>query len=73
MSSKQPPINAKELVKALERKGFYFSRQSGSHAIYANADGTKVTVPVHGKKDLGKGLLRQIMKDAGLTNEDLKQ
>ncbi|MBC7589267.1 MAG: type II toxin-antitoxin system HicA family toxin [Chitinophagaceae bacterium] len=71
MSSKQPVVNAKDLVKALERKGFYFSRQSGSHAIYANANGTKVTVPIHGKKDMGKGLLKQIMKDAGLNNEDI--
>jgi predicted RNA binding protein YcfA (HicA-like mRNA interferase family) len=31
----------------------------------------KVTVPIHGKRDLGKGLLKQIMKDAGLTNEDI--
>ena len=73
MSSKQPVINAKDLIKKLEKKGFVFSRQSGSHAIYKNAEGTKVTVPIHGKKDLGKGLLKQIMKDAGLTNEDLFQ
>jgi len=71
MSTKLPVINAKELIKILERKGFNFSRQSGSHAIYANQNGVKVTVPIHGKKDLGKGLLKQIMKDAGLANEDI--
>ena len=71
MSSKQPVINAKDLIKKLEKKGFAFVRQSGSHAIYTNAGGVKTTVPIHGKKDLGKGLLKQIMKDAGLTNEDL--
>jgi len=71
MSSKQPVINAKELIKKLEKKGFVFVRQSGSHVIYKNAEGTKTTVPIHGKKDLGKGLLRQIMKDTGLTNDDL--
>ncbi|MCW3109010.1 MAG: YcfA family protein [Segetibacter sp.] len=71
MSSKQPAINAKTLIKVLEKKGFYFARQSGSHAIYANTKGVKVTVPIHGKKDIGKGLLNQIMKDAGLSVEDL--
>ena len=71
MSSKQPVINSRDLVKALERNGFLFSRQSGSHAIYSNNKGVKVTVPIHAKKDLGKGLLNQIMKDAGLTNDDL--
>ena len=70
MSTKLPAINAKKLIKILEEKGFILSRQSGSHAIYSNTNGIKVTVPVHVKKDLGKGLLKQIMKDAGITNED---
>ncbi len=34
-------------------------------------DGRRTTVPIHGKRDLGKGILHQIMKDAGLSNEDL--
>jgi predicted RNA binding protein YcfA (HicA-like mRNA interferase family) len=72
MSTKLPVINAKALIKILEEKGFNFSRQSGSHAIYANQNGTKVTVPLHGKKDIGKGLLKQIMRDAGLTIEDFQ-
>ncbi len=71
MSKKHPVKNSKELIKILEKKGFTFSRQSGSHAIYSNANGVKVTVPIHGKKDLGKGLLKQIMKDAGLSTEDI--
>jgi len=70
MSTKLPTTNAKKLIKILEEKAFTFSRQSGSHAIYANKNGIKVTLPVHGKKDIGKSLLKQIMKDAGLTNED---
>jgi predicted RNA binding protein YcfA (HicA-like mRNA interferase family) len=73
MSTKQPTANAKQVIKALEKKGFIFKRQSGSHAIYANAEGKRVTVPVHGKKELGKGLLRQIMKDGDLSNEDIEQ
>ena len=71
MSTKFPVKNAKELIKILEKKGFTFSRQSGSHAIYSNLNGIGVTVPIHGKKDLGKGLLKQIIKDAGLSNDDL--
>jgi len=71
MSSKQPVVNAKMLIKALEKNDFYFARQSGSHAIYVNAKGIKVTVPIHGKKDIGKGLLKQILKDTGLNFEDI--
>lgn len=73
MSSKQPVINAKELIKILERNGFFFSRQNGSHDIYYNNDGRRVTVPIHGKKDIGKGLLKQILKDAELNIDDLQQ
>ncbi|MEK6604498.1 MAG: type II toxin-antitoxin system HicA family toxin, partial [Nitrospirota bacterium] len=36
-----------------------------------HADGRRTTVPVHKGRDLGKGLLRQIMRDANLTVEDL--
>ncbi len=72
MSPKQPVLNAKQLVKALEKKGFVFSRQSGSHAIYINSAGTRVTVPIHGKKDLGKGILKQILTDANITFDELK-
>jgi predicted RNA binding protein YcfA (HicA-like mRNA interferase family) len=56
----------------LERKGFRFSRQNGSHAIYINDEGQRTTVPVHGKKELGIGLLKQIMKDTGLSIDDLE-
>ena len=55
----------------MEQKGFWFSRQSGSHAIYVNDEGLRTTVPIYGKKDLGTGLLSQIMKDPGLKNDGL--
>ena len=71
MSRKHPVLTAKQLIRLLEQKGFRFSRQSGSHAIYVNDEGLRTTVPIHGKKDLGTGLLGQIMKDTGLTNDDL--
>ena len=72
MSRKYPVLTAKQLVRILELKGFLFSRQKGSHAIYRNDAGLRTTVPIHGKKNLGTGLLRQIMNDTGLTNEDLE-
>ncbi|GAB4038185.1 type II toxin-antitoxin system HicA family toxin [Spirosoma jeollabukense] len=65
-------MNAKQLIKVLEQKGFSFSRQSGSHAIYINDEGLRTTIPIHGKKELGIGLLKQIMKDTGLSIEDFE-
>lgn len=72
MSHKHPRVNARQLIKLLQQKGFSFSRQSGSHAIYINEEGLRTTIPVHGKKELGVGLLKQIMKDTGLSTEDLE-
>jgi len=37
-----------------------------------HADGRRVTIPVHKGKDLGRGILRRIMKDAELTVQDLR-
>ena len=72
MSPKQPVVNAKDLVKVLKKKGFIFERQTGSHAIYINTQNVRVTVPIHGKKDLGTGLLRQILTDAKITFDELR-
>lgn len=72
MSNKLPSITCKQLVKILEKKGFCFSRQSGSHAIYKNEIGRRTTVPIHSGKIIGRGLLSQIMKDTDITVEDLK-
>lgn len=73
MSPRQPVINAKDLIKVLRQKGFYFERQSGSYAIYINSEHTRVTIPIHGKKDLGKGLLRQILTDAKISPEEFRE
>ena len=50
MSSKQLAVTAKALIKVLEKKGFLFSRQSGSHAIYRNNEGTKGPIPFRAKR-----------------------
>ncbi len=73
MSEKYPRLNAKQLIQILEKKGFKLVRQSGSHAIYRHQNGLRTTIPIHGKKELGIGLLRQIIKDTDLSLEDLKQ
>ena len=59
------------MISVLERRGFVAVRQSGSHVILRHQDGRRVTVPAHAGRDLGRGLLRQIMRDANLTIADL--
>ncbi len=63
-------IRSKELARALEAHGFVFERQTGSHAHYRHADGRWTTIPMH-TKEIKKGTLHAILKNAGLTLEDI--
>ena len=73
MSEKAPRITAAQVIRVLERRGFTLSRQSGSHQIYKNAEGKRVTVPFHSGKTLHPKLFKSILHDAGLTIEEFKQ
>jgi predicted RNA binding protein YcfA (HicA-like mRNA interferase family) len=66
-----PSYTAKEIIRLLEKNGFVFDRASGSHQIYMLPDGTKrVIVPLH-NKDLPKGTLHSILKQAGIDKKNL--
>ncbi|MBU0477373.1 type II toxin-antitoxin system HicA family toxin [bacterium] len=71
MSPRLPSLNARQIIKILRNHGFVLARQSGSHAIFRHSDGRRTTIPVHGKKDIGRGLLRQIMRDTEISLDDL--
>jgi predicted RNA binding protein YcfA (HicA-like mRNA interferase family) len=60
-----PVVDWKQVLKALKKKGFYATRQSGSHVIVENGEGLWAAMPR--KKELGKGLLLQIIADCGMT------
>lgn len=70
--SKLPVLKARELISALEKAGFEFVRQKGSHVRMRHPDGRVVTVPVHPGRDIGRGLLRKILRDAELTRDAFK-
>jgi predicted RNA binding protein YcfA (HicA-like mRNA interferase family) len=73
MTEKLPRITATEAIRVLERVGFSFSRQSGSHKIYKNREGKRATVPYHSGKILHPKVLASILRDADLTVEKLKE
>ena len=73
MTKRLPRITARQIIKILENKGFVLVRQSGSHKIYKNAKGQRVTVPFHSGKILHPKLLKSILKDAGISVEELEQ
>lgn len=62
--------NAKEIIRVAEQLDFYFSRQSGSHAIYRHPDGRRITVPVHIGKEIGPAVFNQILKDFKISKNE---
>ena len=59
-------ISGRECVKALGKAGFHFKRREGSHIILRrNTPFTQVVVPDH--KELDRGTLRAIIRQAGLS------
>ena len=71
---KLPIVKPGELIKALEKLGFSCTKKSkGSHFRYKHPDGRKTTVPVHKGKDIGRGLLRKILRDVDISTEELKK
>ena len=62
------PMTSKEMVRFLKKHGFVeIPGGKGSHRKYHNyATGRTVPVPYH-NKDLGKGIVQTILKQAGLT------
>lgn len=64
--NKLPVISGRECIKALGKVGFYVKRQEGSHIILRkDKPFTQVVVPNH--KELDRGTLRAIIRQAGLS------
>ena len=60
------------MCRILKKQGWVCVRiKSSHHAFRKLGHATTVIVPVHGNKDLKLGTQHGIMKDAGLTEDDL--
>lgn len=65
-------VSGKEFTKVLERRGWSLLRVQGSHHIYGRTGSeVRLSIPVHGNQALKTGLLRHLMKMAGITEADL--
>jgi len=66
----QPTLKAEQIIKSLKKIGFFVVRQRGSHIRFRHEDGRVTSVPYHSGQDIGKGLLRKILRDSELTLEE---
>jgi predicted RNA binding protein YcfA (HicA-like mRNA interferase family) len=65
-------VSGKDLAKVLERQGWVLLRIQGSHHIYGKSGSeVRISVPIHRNQNLKTGLLRHLMKLAGITDGDL--
>ena len=67
-----PVVSGRDVVKALGKLGYEFDRQRGSHMILRHRDPPhrRAVVPDH--KEVAKGTLRSIIREAGLTVEEFR-
>lgn len=70
--SKLPSLTPQKIIDILKEKGFILVRVKGSHQIFRNPNTKRlVVVPLH-KKDLPKGTLFEILKQAGIDKEEIR-
>jgi len=68
--SRIPPLHPRKMCRILERLGFEAVRQRGSHIFYRHPDGRTTVIPFHAGEDLGRGMVRSILKDIKLSRDD---
>jgi predicted RNA binding protein YcfA (HicA-like mRNA interferase family) len=65
-------ISGKKFCKLLVKKGWHCVRVTGSHHIYiTKGSNIRLSVPVHGNKDIKTGLLRALMRMAKIEENEL--
>lgn len=67
--AKLPAIGGREARRAFEKAGWVFDRQRGSHMILTRP-GVAVNLSIPDHRVLDRGLLRGLIRDAGLTVEE---
>lgn len=66
-------LNARRLIKILEKLGFQLDHKTGSHFIfYDSQNKRRAVVPFHGK-DLPKGTILSILKQSGIMKKELEK
>jgi len=64
-----PVVSGAQVVRALQRAGFVEAGRRGSHVKLHGSGGRTVIVPLH--DELARGTLGSILRQAGVTAEEL--
>jgi predicted RNA binding protein YcfA (HicA-like mRNA interferase family) len=67
-----PVLSGRDLVRALEKAGFQFVRQRGSHMVLQKHDSNRtLTTVVPNHKELARGTLRGVLRQVEISPEEL--
>lgn len=73
MSEKLPVVTSKQLIRALEKKGWQLDRVRGSHHLMKHpVERRKIPVPMH-NRDLKPGTLASILRLADISRDELRE
>ena len=65
-------VSGRELARLVQQRGWHLARVNGSHHIFTMPGRReRIVIPIHGNQPLKVGLLRSLMKIAGLNEADL--
>jgi predicted RNA binding protein YcfA (HicA-like mRNA interferase family) len=70
MNDRIPALKARDLMRALKKLGFAPIRQKGSHIAFKHPDGRFTLVSQHPGEDIGRGLLRQILREIEVSPQE---
>ena len=66
--SRLPMLSGDDFVKAIRQIGYEWDHTEGSHMVLLHPSGRRLSVPRH--RELGRGILRKLIRQAGLTREE---
>lgn len=71
--SRLPRVSGRDAVKVFARRGYEVDRQRGSHIVLRHREPPhrRLVVPDH--RELAKGTLRKLIREAGLTVEEFSE
>lgn len=66
-----PALKAREVIRVFEQLGFRLHHSTGYHRIYKNpTTGRRAVIPFHGNRDLNVNVLRSILRQADLAEDE---
>ena len=69
--SRLTPLRARDVIRKLQRLGFVGPIPGGKHVHMVHPEkGHIIPIPVHGSKEIGVGLIREIIKQVGVSRDE---